>query len=292
MVEDTLEKTKKLIWPEINKYLIDPNYPKQFGLPKKFKKETSKFWEINNVYPQRKGKYLRPTLIRLVASAMGVNSKNIIKIAGAMQLSEEWILIHDDIEDNSEKRRGGKTLHKMYGNELAINAGDALHIIMWKIIADINLPKITNEFYKILLRTTLGQGVEQIWTNSKKKLSCNEYFFVADSKSAYYSLAGPMRLGAIISNATVEQLDKLTEFGLYLGRCFQLVDDILDIKEDEKEKKSTLAITKGITYTKKLIEEYRKKALNIFNKDLKFISHQPARKELEELINFIVDRKF
>jgi geranylgeranyl diphosphate synthase type II len=292
MVEDTLEKTKKLVWPEIKRYLKDPLYPKQFLVPNKFKKEVFKFWEINKIYPERKGKYLRPTLVRLVASAMGLQSKKIVKLASAIQLSEEWILIHDDIEDNSEMRRGAPTLHKLFGNELALNAGDSLHIIMWKMVNDINSQDITNEFYKILLRTTLGQGVEQIWTNLKKKVTDDEYFFVADSKSAYYSIAGPMRLGAIISGANDKQLDKLTEFGLYLGRCFQLVDDILDLKQDKKEGKSTLVINKGVVYTKKLIEKYRRKALNIFKKDLKFLSHEPANKELQELLNFIIDRKF
>ncbi|MDO8340670.1 MAG: polyprenyl synthetase family protein [Candidatus Woesebacteria bacterium] len=292
MIEDTLEKTKKLVLPEIEKYLKDPLYPKQFLVPFKFNKEVSEFWKINKIYPERMGKYLRPTLVRLVASAMGSKSKKIIKLASAIQLSEEWILIHDDIEDNSEKRRGAPTLHKLFGTELALNAGDSLHIIMWKIVSDINSQDVTNEFYKILLRTTLGQGVEQIWTNLKKKVTDDEYFFVADSKSAYYSIAGPMRLGAIISGANNKQLDKLTEFGLYLGRCFQLVDDILDLKQDKKEGKSTLVINKGVSYTNKLIEEYREKALNILNNDLKFLSHEPAKSKLQELLNFIVYRKY
>lgn len=292
MIQDTLNKTKELVWPEIKKYLKDPTYPKQFRVPNKFKTEANKFWEINKVYPTRKGKYLRPTLVRLVAGAMGNSSKNIIKLASAIQISEEWLLIHDDIEDKSETRRGGLTLHKLYGNELAINAGDALHIIMWKMINDINSSKITNEFYKMLLRTALGQGVEQIWTNKKINMTKDQYFFVADGKTAYYSLAGPMRLGAIASNATTKQLNKITEFGLYLGRCFQLVDDCLDIKQDKKENKSTLAIKKGVNYTKNLAEQNKQKAIKIFNDDLKFLSHLPARKELEELINFITERKY
>jgi len=163
---------------------------------------------------------------------------------------------------------------------------------MWKMISDINLPKITEEFYKMLLRTTLGQAVEQIWTNKKTNISEDQYFFVADSKSAYYSVAGPMRLGAIASNATAKQVDKITEFGLHLGRCFQLVDDILDIEQDKKEGKSTLAITKGVDCAEKIIIECKNKAINIFNNDLKFLSHQPARKELEELIYFIIERKY
>ena len=293
MVQETLEKTKKLIWPEIQKYLKDPVYPTQFRIPYKYKKEVDLYWKINRVYPERKGKYLRPTLVLLIAEALGAERKKALKTAAAMQLSEEWILIHDDIEDNSEKRRGKLTLHKIYGNELAINAGDVLQIIMWKILNDQNSPKISEEFYKMLLRTTLGQGVEQIWTNRKaKRISEGQYFFIADSKSAYYSIAGPMRLGAIAAGATPDQMDKITDFGLYLGRCFQLIDDILDFRQDKREGKITLANTKGLPYARKLVLEEKNKALEIFDKKLGFLSKEPARSKLKELIGFILERKY
>jgi len=292
MIQDTLNKTKKLVWPEIKKYLKDPKYPAQFLIPAKFKKEVDLYWKINNEYPERKGKYLRPTLVLLVASALGVNNKLILKVASAMQLSEEWILISDDIEDNSDKRRDKPTLHKMYGVELAINASDTLETIMWKIVTDCKNPLVFDEFYRIILRTTLGQGVEQIWTNKKERLTDQKYFFVADSKSAYYSMAGPMRLGAISVGATKNQLEKITEFGLHLGRCFQLVDDILDLEQDKKEGKTTLANTKGIEYTKKLAIKEKDLAREIFDRDLKFLSHEPARTKLKELIEFILERKY
>lgn len=290
MIQETLEKTKKIVWPVIEEYLVDPIYPKQFEIPIKFQKEVDKFWAINKVYPERKGKYLRPTLVLLIAKALGIDSKLAIKTAAAIQLSEEWILISDDIEDNSDIRRGKPTLHKIYGTELAINASDSLETIMWKMIVDCKNNEIIDEFYRIIMRTTLGQGVEQIWTNSKKKIEEDNYFFVADSKSAYYSIAGPMRLGAILAGASKPELDKITKFGLHLGRCFQLVDDILDLEQDKKEGKSTLAIEKGIDYTKKLAEEEKNKAKKIFDEELEFLSHEPARTKLNELISFILDR--
>lgn len=292
MIQDTLNETKKLVWPEIKKYLKDPIYPRQFLIPNKFKKEVNLYWKINKEYPERKGKYLRPTLVLLTASALGLEAKLALKAAAAMQISEEWILISDDIEDNSNERRGKPTLHKMYGQELAINASDTLETIMWKIITDCKNQKITDEFYRIILRTTLGQAVEQIWTNSKTKITDEKYFFIADSKSAYYSMAGPMRLGAIVANASTNELDRITDFGLHLGRCFQLVDDILDFDQDKKEGKSTLANTKGIEYTKKLAKAEKNKAKEIFDKDLKFLSHEPARTKLKELIDFILERKY
>jgi geranylgeranyl diphosphate synthase, type II len=293
MVQNTLERTKKLVWSEIEKYLKDPIYPVQFKVPSKYKKDVDLYWKINREYPERKGKYLRPTLVLLIAEALGTKRKDAVKVAAAMQLSEEWILIHDDIMDNSNERRGKPTLHKVHGIELAINAGDALHAIMWKIINDQVSPKINEEFYKIILRTTLGQGIEQIWTNKKNKtISKDNYFFLADSKSAYYTIAGPMRLGAIIGSATPTQIDKITEFGLHLGRCFQLVDDLIDVKQDIKEGKVTLANTKGVEYTKKLAKEMKDKAKEIFDNKLKFLSHEPAKKELKELIDFILERSY
>lgn len=291
MVKDTLENTKKIVWPEIEKYLDDPTYPLQFSIPDKFKSDVDLYWKVNKIYPERKGKYLRPTLVLLIASALGNKDDKVVKTAAAMQLSEEWILIHDDIEDNSATRRGGPTLHKDHGVELAINAGDALHIIMWKMVNDIGLPQISEEFYKMLMRTALGQGVEQIWTNRKTKtITDDEYFFVADSKSAYYSIAGPMRLGAMVAGATEEQIEKITEFGLYLGRCFQLVDDILDFEQDKIEGKVTLANTKGLDYTKRLASEMKDEAQNIFDKELGFLSNEPARTQLAELTKFILER--
>lgn len=292
MIQQTLEESKELVWPVIEKYLKDPKYPKQFQIPAKFKTESDEFWNINKIYPERKGKYLRPTLVLLIASAMGIDPKSVSLVAGAMQLSEEWILISDDIEDNSDERRGKPTLHRMYGTELAINASDTLENIMWKMIIDCKDDKITDEFYRIILRTTLGQAVEQIWTNKNEKLSDDQYFFVADSKSAYYSIAGPMRLGAIYAKATSEELNKITDFGLHLGRCFQLVDDILDLEQDKKEGKSTLAIEKGMEYTKKLAEKEKDIAREIFDSDLKFLSHEPARTKLVELIDFILNRTY
>ena len=292
MVQDTLERTKKLVWPIIESYLKDPVYPTQFSIATKFKKEVDFYWKINKTYPERKGKYLRPTAVLLIAEAMGVKTEDAIKTAAAMQISEDWILISDDIEDNSSERRGAPTLHKTYGLELAMNASDTLETVMWKMVLDINSKEIADEFYKIVMRTALGQAVEQIWTNEKKTLSESEYYFVADSKSGYYSIAGPMRLGAVLGKANSKQLEKITEFGLHLGRCFQLIDDILDIDQDKKEGKSTLAISKGAEFTRKLAKTEKEKAKQIFENELEFLSNEPARTNLKDLMDFILERQY
>lgn len=235
-----LEKYKKIVWPEIEKYLTPPIYPKAFKIPSKYKKYDNLHWKIVRDYPERKGKYLRPTLVMLSAQSMGADRKIIIKTAAGMQVSEDWMLNHDDWEDNSISRRGKPALHRLYGNELAVNAGDALHAIMWKIFADNNQVignkktwEIMDEFHSMLMRTTCGQATEIVFTKKNiLKYQDADWFFIADGKTSYYTIATPMRLGAIIANATKPQLEKLADFGVYLGRCFQLVDDILDITSD------------------------------------------------------------
>lgn len=239
---EILNRYKKRVWPEIKKYLKDPVFPPSFRIPKKYKKDAQTYWKIVKEYPERQGKYLRPTLLLLTTEAMGREAKTAIKTAAAMQLSEEWILIHDDFQDHSAIRRGKPTLHRIYGPELAVNAGDTLHIIMWKILMDnkdvLGEKKafvLTDEFYRILKRTVDGQAIEVMWTKGKRKNFADEdWFFIVDGKTSYYSIAGPMRLGAIIAGATTYQLNLIAKFGIYLGRCFQLVDDILDLTSDFK----------------------------------------------------------
>ena len=138
--------------------------------------------------------------------------------------------------------------------ELAVNAGDTLTTIMWKVLLDNEKVlgpektfEIMNEFYKTLLRTEHGQAVEIMWSKKRKRISDSDWFFLADGKTSYYTISLPVRLGAIVAEASKEQIEKLTEFGLYLGRCFQLVDDILDIETDKKEGKLTIPIIKQVS---------------------------------------------
>lgn len=317
---------------------------------KKYENIRKFHWKIISDYPVRQGKYLRPTLVLLVTKAMGSREKDAVKTAAAMQTSEDWILNHDDIEDNSVLRRGKPCLHKIHGIELAINAGDALQSVMWKILIDnfsvFNKSKslrLMNEFYKLILRTSLGQTAEIKWSRENKiKISDADWFFIADSKSAYYSITAPLRLGAIIANGTEKQLDQLSNFGLYLGRVYQLVDDILDVTSDFKglkqrasdiyEGKRTLMLGhllrkvkgkdrqkiisilkktreqktkkevnwiidkmhqyKSIEYARKIAKDHKEKAKKIFDEDLKFLSKQPARKHLEQIIDFILEREY
>jgi len=240
-VLDVLSEKRSLVWAEIEKYLPDLYGPDFSDLPAPKIAALKKFHtDLVSVYPRRLGKYLRPTLLLLTAQAMGFPLKKALKTAAAMQTSEDWILIHDDVEDDSLQRRGAPALHQIYGKELAINAGDGLHILMWQmlwdnrnIIGESKAAEISTEFINILKRTVFGQTVEIKWTlENKIDLTDGDVFFIIDGKTVYYSIAGPMRLGAILADATEDQLQQIFEFGRPLGRCFQIVDDLLDLTSD------------------------------------------------------------
>jgi len=241
--EEVLAKKRDIVWPVIKRYLDDLiDFPNFCKISSKYVSITKFHQEIVAEYPERKGKYLRPTLVLLTAEAMGNPSTKAILTAAAMQASEDWLLIHDDIEDDSSQRRGAPTLHRLYGKELAINAGDTVHLIMWKILWDNRkvlgselASKIADEFYQMLMRTVFGQTVEIKWTQDNRQgLMDEDIFLLLDGKTSYYTIAGPMRLGAILAGATEKQLVEIYEFGKVLGRAFQIVDDLLDLTSDFK----------------------------------------------------------
>lgn len=347
-----LEEKKKVVWPEIKTYLDTlVDFPDYCRIPSQYQPLVEFHQKLVGEYPQRKGKYVRPTLVLLAAAAMGFQEKKAIKTAAAMQISEEWILNHDDIEDDSLQRRGKPTLHRIYGQELAINAGDALHVLMWKILRDnegvvgsTKTMAILDEFYWMLSRTTVGQTVEIKWTQENKlDLTDEDIFFILESKTGYYTIAGPMRLGAILAGASSRQLELIYQFGQKLGRAFQTKDDLLDLTSDFSglkkqagndigEGKRTIMLmhllqkVKGedknrlkeimeknreekgreeidwviqameehgsLAYGRQLAQKLACQAEEIFEKELGFLSRQPARSQLKAGIDFMVTRKY
>jgi len=268
--KDFLAHKKPVIWEEIQKYL-----PKEGPF---------NFTEVVNDYPKRQGKYGRGCLVLLSCEAFGGDVSKAVRTAAAMQMSEDWLLVHDDFMDNSEERRGKAALHKIYGNELAINAGDYLHLLMWKMLLDNRkvldnetFLRIMKEFERFLDITIRGQHLENYTTLRKglEGLTDKDYENIAYGKSAEYTVAGPLRLGAIIADKDEDTLGKLTEVGIPLGIGFQIRNDLLNIigkgsvygKEiggDIFEGKRTLLLIHLINNTqgeehKKVLEIMRKK---------------------------------
>ena len=200
------------------------------------------FWTQIQDYPKRGGKYVRSILICLTCEALGGKLEDTIPTATAMELSQNWILIHDDIQDQSTMRRGDKALHLKIGIDHAINAGDVTQILMWKILTlnfqkfqDERPKRIIDEFEQMLMRTAVGQTAEMIFRDAFD-LTEEDVYYVLDGKTGYYTIAGPIRLGAIIANYNEldhpELFANINKFGISLGRAFQITDDILDITTD------------------------------------------------------------
>ncbi len=236
-----LKDYRSLVWPIIDKALptiidFDP-----FCRPSpKYQPLIDYHAKMIEVYPQRMGKYFRPGMVILTGEAMGAPRHLLLNTAAAQQLSEEWILIHDDVEDDSRERRGDKALHHLYSKELAINIGDAIHVLMWTTLQQnrhiLGIDKtfaIMDEFTRMLNRTVFGQTTEIKWTQENKKdLSDEDILLILEGKTGYYTVAGPMREGAIIAGATPQQLEKIYYFGKLTGYLFQIKDDLLDLTSD------------------------------------------------------------
>ena len=295
---DVLKEKREIVWIEIQKYLsmkTEESYPND--LIRKYKGLDELHWKMILEYPERRGKYIRPTLTLLSCEAMGGDPATAVRTAAAMQTSEDWILIHDDWQDGSEERRNKPCLHRIYSAELAVNAGDTLHIIMWKMLEE-NVKvlgpekamEVIDEFYKMLMRTTLGQTAEIKWTqDNKMDMTDDDVYFILDGKTVYYTIAGPLRLGAIIAGADKRQLDEIFNFGVPLGRAFQIRDDLLNLIGDREkygkeiggdvlEGKRTLML---IHLLRSASAEDKKKAIEILKK--------PRDKKTVKDVTFVID---
>jgi geranylgeranyl diphosphate synthase, type II len=246
---EVLNNYKNLLWPFIETNLNQiKDYPDFCKVDPKYQSLLDFHFNMVSDYPQRKGKYIRPSLVLLTAQSMGFDQKLALPTATAMQLSEDRILGHDDIEDQSEQRRGQPAIQKIYGNNLAINAGDALHNLTWQVLSqnfsilDKSIAqKIQQEFFTMINRTILGQTVEIKWTEENRfNLTEEDILLILESKTGYYTIAGPMRLGAILAGATESQLESIYRFGVMLGRSFQIIDDLLDLTSDFSGQKNQI----------------------------------------------------
>jgi len=195
-------------------------------------------------YTDRQGKYGRPGYLLLWCELYGGKVENAILPAATMQASEDWVLTHDDWEDDNMVRRGKPTLHILAGEYFAVNAGDAMHMVNWKIAHDTALKlgttignRFYDKFYDILIVTAEGQYYDMRLTNVVKDVrnfTLEEYYKAIAAKAGYYSIYGPMQLGAIVAGQKDSELDKIREYGYPLGVAFQMKDDILDCISDEK----------------------------------------------------------
>jgi geranylgeranyl diphosphate synthase, type II len=193
-------------------------------------------------YPSRPGKALRPALCMSAGRAFGASADDLLGVAVAIELLHNAFLVHDDVADGSEMRRGRPTLAASYGLAAALNAGDALAIVAGQVLRratrrfDRDLADLVwAEFDTMAMRTLEGQATEAGWQlDNVAALRPEDYLELIMHKTCWYTTIHPLRVGAMIGSRGSAELAPLVRFGFHFGAAFQIRDDLLNLVGDER----------------------------------------------------------
>ena len=184
------------------------------------------------------GKMLRPALTLITAEAVGGNRDSAVKTAAAIELIHTFSLIHDDIMDKDDMRRGMPSVHKVWGEDLAILAGDTLFSKAFEIIITSKgttseqnnkaLATVADACVKICEGQALDMGFEERFDVDEE-----EYMEMIFKKTGAL-IAAATKAGAIMGGASDEIIEAMYEYGRLIGLAFQIQDDYLDIAADEE----------------------------------------------------------
>jgi geranylgeranyl diphosphate synthase type II len=222
---------------KVDGYIFD-RLPLEHHVP-----EINLLYEMMRDYPSRSGKGLRPGLLMTFHRAFGGGDDKSLNTAAALEIFQNWIVIHDDIEDGSDLRRGEPALHVKYSMPLALNAGDALAGKMWELIYENSgilgyemAAEVFREFLFMYSQTTEGQHIELGWENSRRwDLGPEDYFAMCRKKTAWYTCISPSWIGSLMAGAPRVLKESFVQFGLDLGVAFQIQDDILNLIGDKEK---------------------------------------------------------
>ena len=189
------------------------------------------------------GKRIRPMLVFAVLSSFGVDVERGIPAAVAIEMIHTYSLIHDDLPcmDDDDLRRGKPTNHKVFGEAVAVLAGDALLTYSFQIIAEMNHPDVTPEMkLELIAEISKSSGAEGMvggqiadMEGENKQLTLEELEYMHEHKTGKL-LQASILSGAILASANTAQRDHLRQFAFHLGLAFQIRDDILDIEGSQE----------------------------------------------------------
>jgi geranylgeranyl diphosphate synthase type I len=187
------------------------------------------------------GKKIRPSLVVLSCEAVGGKSEDSIKTAASMELIHTFSLIHDDIMDKDEMRRGKPSVHMLWGEPMAILAGDTLFSKAFEIILETDITNLPPQRVVYALKTVVdscikiceGQALD-IGFEGKLDVKEDEYLTMIYKKTAAL-IAAAAKAGAILGGGTDEQIEALCEYGRLIGMAFQIQDDYLDVVSDAED---------------------------------------------------------
>jgi geranylgeranyl diphosphate synthase, type II len=191
-------------------------------------------------YPSRGGKLLRPSICIANARAFGGGAESAARCAAAIEILHNALLIHDDIQDASDMRRGRPTLHALHGVPLAINAGDALMFAALPPLIDALRPfgaDVARQALEVSMtmarETAEGQALELGWRDQNViALDETDYLRMAMKKTARLGMVWPAQLGLIIGSRGRADPERVVRFGYFLGAAFQIEDDLRNLSAD------------------------------------------------------------
>ena len=229
-------------------------------------------WTGDGAGPEATGKRIRPLLVLLCTSACRANWQFALPAAAAIELVHNFSLVHDDIQDNSSKRRGRDTAWVKWGAPMAINVGDALFVMSSQAIIDLKenyssdvVMKAAEILHNTCLDLTRGQFLDMSY-EERSDLGVEDYWHMISGKTSAL-IAACCHIGALLGGADDEKQEVYRSFGHYLGLAFQVQDDILGIWGDENvtgksvasdlvEGKNSLPILAGLDKKGKFAERW------------------------------------
>lgn len=193
-------------------------------------------------YPERGGRSLRSSLCIAVARCFGASLEDALNSAVALELFHNAFLVHDDVEDDSEERRGRPTLHVLHGVPIAVNVGDALGLLGLRPLLDNRstlglrvATSILEETERMASETVEGQAIELGWRRSNViDLGEDDYLRMVLKKTCWYTMIFPHRVGAMIGKRGRLGQDEFLHLGFFVGAAFQIQDDLLNLIGDPK----------------------------------------------------------
>jgi len=295
--EVDLERMNKAVetlkeWAKKVNEVLEKEFDDHIKRAGKIHPEGARIVEHLKEYTLRSGKRIRPACIIAGYKAMGGESEEIFSASASIEAIQTYLLIHDDVIDEDDLRRGGPALHKLYrelheknnykgnskkfGWDMAILAGDLANSFGVDQLAKSNFDsekkgKTVRKLEEIHRHTAYGEVLDVIFNyKTIDEVTEKDTDLVYELKTAHYTIAGPLEMGAILAGGTKEQKESLMKYGMKVGSAFQLADDLLvlygkqekigkrvgtDLEEGNKTIPLLIAYKRGNEKQRKLIRE-------------------------------------
>lgn len=204
--------------------------------------EPSELAEASRHLVEAGGKRLRPALTITAAEAVGGKASRVLKPAAALELLHTFTLVHDDIMDQDERRRGVRAVHVCWGESTAINAGDALFALVFRTLSESakseglsaeEIISMLETVSRTSLRICEGQALDMKF-ESQKEVSGSDYLHMVEKKTGAL-IEASTKIGALLGGGDPEEVESLARYGRLLGIAFQIHDDFLGAVGDQEK---------------------------------------------------------